>query len=97
MFPEFPRTPEDVLRGSISAAKAYGAERGMECAQQCTRQKNPRTTPGLAAAEICYELMPWTHGNLRGSQVHEACVDKCVSEYKKICDKAACIPDATII
>jgi RHS repeat-associated protein len=90
LFPEIPKKPIDTI--TPSPTKLFGKEQGMVCAKQCTRLKNPRSTPGLAAIEICNELMPWLQGHLRGGDVLDACVNTCVSQYPKICNPpVACV------
>jgi RHS repeat-associated protein len=99
IFPEIPKTPQQVLNGSVNSARLYGQELGMQCAQQCKRISNKPTyiTADMVIFDICIGLAPWAHGHLRGSAVIEGCTSTCSVQYPKVCNppRSECDPHVT--
>jgi len=96
MFPEVPKTPEQVLKATPDAARKYGQALGMQCAQMCSRiQGRPAyLTADMVIFDICLELAPWTQGHLRGSSVIEGCTSTCSVQFPKACNppRSQCVP-----
>ncbi len=87
LFPEAPNKPADALKKEVNPDRRFGQAKGLECAQKCDRIKNrpPYLSDYQVINDICYDLVPWAHGHLRGGAVVEACIETCRSQYPKIC------------
>lgn len=97
MFPEIPKSPEDVIKQEANPDRKYGQIKGLECAKKCSRIKNRPSylSDYDVINDICLELLPLAQGHLRGGTQVEACIKMCKDMYPYYCQNNACAPNSS--